>query len=46
MEVNFVVAHDADLLKVQVYLYGHSTCTETFLPFYFEEILCVTLAMQ
>ena len=46
MDVNFVVAHDIGLLKSQIYLYVHSTCTATFLPFYFEEILCVTLAIQ
>jgi len=39
MEVNFVIAHDTDVLKLQIYLYVHSTCTETFLPFYFEHKL-------
>ena len=46
MDVNFVVAHDTDLLKSQIYLHVHSTYTETFLPLYFEKVLCVTLAMQ
>ena len=35
-----------DLLKSQILLYGHPTCIETIMCCCFEEILCVTLAMQ
>ena len=45
MDFHFDVAYDTGLLKSQIYLYMHPTCTETILPFCFEEILCVTLAM-
>ena len=46
MDFNFVVAHDKDLLKSQIYFYMHPTCIEAILYFCLEEILCVTLAMQ
>ena len=46
MDFNFDVAHDTDIVKSQIYLYMHPMCIETNLHFHFEEILCVTLAMQ
>ena len=46
MDFNFVVAHDTDLLKLQIYLYEHPTFIETILCCCFEKILCVPLAMQ
>jgi len=46
MDFNFVVAHDTDLLKSQIYLCGHPTCIETNLCCCSQEMLCVTLAMQ
>ena len=46
MDFKFDVVHNTDLLKSQIYLYAHPTYIETILNFHFEEILCVTLAMQ
>jgi hypothetical protein len=46
IDFNFNVAHDTGSLKSQIYLYVQPTCVETILHFCFEEIFCVTLAMQ